>query len=33
MHVDREVDHKGLRHLVYRIDRVTTDRADGGAAR
>jgi ribosomal-protein-alanine N-acetyltransferase len=33
MHVDREVDYKGLRHLVYRIDRVTTDRADGGAAR
>jgi ribosomal-protein-alanine N-acetyltransferase len=33
MHVDREVDHKGLRHLVYRIDRVTTDRADGGVAR
>ena len=32
MHVDREVDYKGLRHLVYRIDRVTTDRADGGAA-
>jgi [ribosomal protein S5]-alanine N-acetyltransferase len=23
MHVDREVDYKGLRHLVYRIDRVT----------
>src|SRR5918995_6017300 len=23
MHVDREVDYKGLRHHVYRIDRVT----------
>jgi len=23
MHVDREVDHKGLRHRVYRIDRLT----------
>jgi RimJ/RimL family protein N-acetyltransferase len=23
MHVDREVDHKGLRHFVYRIDRIT----------
>jgi RimJ/RimL family protein N-acetyltransferase len=33
MHVDREVDYKGLRHLVYRVDRVTTDRADEGAAR
>ena len=32
MHVDREVDYKGLRHSVYRIDGVTPDRADGGAA-
>ena len=23
MHVDREVDHKGLRHFVYRVDRVS----------
>lgn len=27
MHVDREVDYKGLRHHVYRIDRVTWVRA------
>jgi RimJ/RimL family protein N-acetyltransferase len=32
MRVDREVDYKGLRHLVYRIDGVRTDRADEGAA-
>jgi len=32
MHVDREVDYKGLRHLVYRIDRITPDPRDGGAA-
>ena len=25
MRVDREVDHKGLRHRVYRFDRVTSD--------
>jgi RimJ/RimL family protein N-acetyltransferase len=31
MHVDREVDHKGLRHLVYRIDRVTWVERGGGA--
>lgn len=31
MHVDREVDRKGLRHFVYRIERVTPDRADGGS--
>jgi [ribosomal protein S5]-alanine N-acetyltransferase len=30
MHVDREVDHKGLRHHVYRIDRVTRARGGGG---
>jgi len=30
MHVDREVDYKGLRHHVYRIDRVTWARAGGG---
>ena len=23
MHVDREVDRQGMRHYVYRIDRVT----------
>ena len=27
MRVDREVDHKGLRHNVYRIDRITWARA------
>ena len=30
MQIDREVDHKGLRHRVYRIDRVTWTRADEG---
>jgi ribosomal-protein-alanine N-acetyltransferase len=30
MHVDREVDHKGLRHHVYRIDRITWARAHEG---
>jgi ribosomal-protein-alanine N-acetyltransferase len=30
MHVDREVDHKGMRHFVYRIDRVTWARAGEG---
>jgi RimJ/RimL family protein N-acetyltransferase len=25
MHVDREVDYKGLRHFVYRIDRFTSE--------
>jgi RimJ/RimL family protein N-acetyltransferase len=30
MHVDREVDHKGLRHRVYRIDRITWARARRG---
>ena len=29
MHVDREVDYKGLRHHVYRIDRVAWARAVG----
>jgi RimJ/RimL family protein N-acetyltransferase len=33
MHVDRKVDYKGLRHLVYRIDRVTWEERGGGAAR
>ena len=33
MHVDREVDYKGLRHHVYRIDRVTWARADEGGTR
>ena len=33
MHIDREVDHKGLRHRVYRIDRVTWTRADEGGTR
>jgi RimJ/RimL family protein N-acetyltransferase len=33
MHVDREVDYKGLRHLVYRIDRVTWEERGGGATR
>jgi RimJ/RimL family protein N-acetyltransferase len=32
MHVDREVDYKGLRHVVYRIDRVTPSAADVGGA-
>ena len=33
MHVDREVDHKGLRHFVYRIDRVSwQERAAGRAS-
>jgi ribosomal-protein-alanine N-acetyltransferase len=32
MHVDREVDYKGLWHRVYRIDLVTLGRADGEAA-
>jgi [ribosomal protein S5]-alanine N-acetyltransferase len=32
MHVDREGDHKGLRHFVYRIDRVTWEERGGGAA-
>jgi ribosomal-protein-alanine N-acetyltransferase len=31
MHVDREGDYKGLRHLVYRIDRVTWEERGGGA--
>lgn len=30
MHVDREVDHKGMRHFVYRIDRISwEDRVEG----
>ncbi|HUH22062.1 MAG TPA: GNAT family N-acetyltransferase, partial [Gaiellaceae bacterium] len=33
MHVDREGDYKGLRHLVYRIDRVTWEERGGGATR
>jgi len=32
MHVDRQADYKGLRHHVYRIDRVTWARAHGAAA-
>lgn len=31
MQVDREVDHKGLRHLVYRIDLVMWEERGGGA--
>lgn len=31
MRVDREVDYRGLRHRVYRIDRVTWERAAGRA--
>jgi len=31
MHVDREVDYKGLRHLVFRIDRVTGEERAGEA--
>jgi ribosomal-protein-alanine N-acetyltransferase len=30
MRVDREVDFKGLRHLVYRIDRVSATRGAAG---
>jgi RimJ/RimL family protein N-acetyltransferase len=30
MHVDREVDYKGLRHFVYRIDRVGWGPPDEG---
>jgi ribosomal-protein-alanine N-acetyltransferase len=33
MQVDREGDYKGLRHLVYRIDRVTWEQRGGGATR
>lgn len=33
MHVDREVDYKGLRHLIYRIDRVRWEERGGGATR
>jgi [ribosomal protein S5]-alanine N-acetyltransferase len=33
MQVDREGDYKGLRHLVYRIDRVTWEERGGGAMR
>lgn len=33
MHLDREVDYKGIDHHVYRIDRLRPDRADEGAAR
>jgi RimJ/RimL family protein N-acetyltransferase len=33
MQVDREGDYKGLRHLVYRIDRVTWEERGGGATR
>ncbi len=32
MHVDREVDYKGIHHRVYRVDRVTPDPAGGGGA-
>ncbi|HJX75341.1 MAG TPA: GNAT family N-acetyltransferase, partial [Gaiella sp.] len=32
MHVDREVDYKGLRHRVYRIDRLSPGRAGEAAA-
>jgi [ribosomal protein S5]-alanine N-acetyltransferase len=31
MHVDREVDYKGLRHLVFRIDRVMGEERAGEA--
>jgi ribosomal-protein-alanine N-acetyltransferase len=30
MQVDREVDYKGFRHFVYRIDRVRCGRPDAG---
>jgi len=33
MHVDREVDHKGLRHHVYRIDRITWAGGDAAGTR
>jgi ribosomal-protein-alanine N-acetyltransferase len=33
MHVDREADYKGLRHRVYRIERVTPDRPGEAGAR
>ena len=32
MHVDREVDYKGIRHLVFRIDRPTPGSPDDAAA-
>ncbi|MGA9160902.1 MAG: GNAT family N-acetyltransferase [Actinomycetota bacterium] len=31
MHVDREVDYKGIHHRVYRVDRVTRAAGGGGA--
>lgn len=33
MHVDREVDYKGLRHRVYRIDRITWAGGDAAGTR
>lgn len=30
MHVDREADHKGLLHRIYRLDRVSWEPAEGG---
>jgi RimJ/RimL family protein N-acetyltransferase len=33
MHVDREVDYKGLRHHVYRIDRITWAGGDAAGTR
>jgi RimJ/RimL family protein N-acetyltransferase len=33
MRVDREVDYKGLRHRVYRIDRATWEERAAGPAR
>jgi RimJ/RimL family protein N-acetyltransferase len=33
MHVDREVDRSGMRHYVYRIDRITWAAGDAGGTR
>jgi RimJ/RimL family protein N-acetyltransferase len=33
MRVDREVDRSGMRHYVYRIDRVTWAGGDGAGTR
>jgi [ribosomal protein S5]-alanine N-acetyltransferase len=33
MHLDREVDRNGMRHYVYRIDRITRAEGDGGGTR
>jgi len=32
MHVEREVDHKGMRHFVYRITRISWEERAGGTA-